>query len=61
MLKMENITMKGTRTLYSLIMDGLKMENINEEINFLAGMGLILIAVTINLVISIFILKKVVV
>lgn len=53
--------MKGTRTLYSLIMDGLKMENINEEINFLAGMGLILIAVTINLVISIFILKKVVV
>lgn len=53
-----NITMQGTRTLYSGTMDGLKMVNLNEGINDLDSINIILMAVTISLEISILFFKK---
>lgn len=50
--------MQGTRTLYSITMDGLKMENWNEGINFLAWVDLMSIIITISLAINILFFKK---
>lgn len=58
MLRIGNITMQGVRTLFSGIMNGLKMKNINEGINHLAGIDIIAILITNSLVIHILSLKK---
>lgn len=49
--------MQGARALYSATMDGLKMQNLNGGINYLAEIGIISIVITISLVINILSLK----
>ena len=48
MLRMENMTMKGARTLYSSTIDGLEMEK--NDINALAKIEIMLIVITINFI-----------
>lgn len=57
MLRMENMTMKGARTLYSSTIDSLKMEK--NDINALAKIEIMLIVITINFVFQILSLKLV--
>lgn len=57
-LRMENIKMQGTKTLYNATMDGLKMENLKKGINDLAGIDKLLVVITISLVINSLSLKR---
>jgi hypothetical protein len=46
-------TMQGVRTLYSITLDGLKIEEENEKINDLTKIKIVFIIITISLVIHI--------
>lgn len=54
MLRMGNTTILGIRTLYTATVDGLKMEKKNERIKNLAGIIIMLVVITVDLVIPLF-------